>query len=115
MGIPQKSFLIITGGTIVTIVSVGSCPGVSSNAANKSQYVGKTHLLSLFVDALLPPEGGGVLVSDGGLVRQEHGRRAEHVAERVVQQVEHGGGVYVRIPRRRDTLGKLCTFHQTIP
>ena len=71
---------------------------------------GITHLLSLLVDALLPLEGGGVLVGDGGLVRQEHGRGPEHVAERVVQQVEHGGGVYVRIPRRRDALCKLGHF-----
>ncbi len=43
---------------------------------------------------------GGVLVCHGRLVRHEHGRRPEHVAEGVVQQVQDGRGVQVRIPKK---------------
>lgn len=48
-------------------------------------------------------------MSHGRLVRHEHGRRPEHVAERVVEQVEHGGGVNVRVAdhlRREERLAR---------
>ena len=42
--------------------------------------------------------GGRVLVRHSRLVGKQHGGGPEHVAERVVEQVEDGGGVQVGVP-----------------
>ena len=53
--------------------------------------------LSLHLDRV-GRAGGRVLVSYSRLVREEHGRGPEHVAERVVEQIEDGGRVQVGVP-----------------
>lgn len=40
-------------------------------------------------------EQGRIVVAGSGLVRHQHGRRSEHVAERIVEQVQTGGAVDV--------------------
>ena len=60
-----------------------------------------SHLLPNFIDGLLSVEerrlGAVVIVRHRRLVRHQHGRGAEHVAERVVQEVQHGRGVQVSV------------------
>ena len=52
---------------------------------NESHATYVSHLLSLFMNGVLPSKGRGILVGDRGLVWKEHGRRSKHIAERVMQ------------------------------
>lgn len=52
---------------------------------------------------MVPVDGGRMqceplLVRHCGLVRHEHGGRAEHVAERVVHEVQERRRIQVRVP-----------------